>query len=217
MPEPFDAVLLDLYDTIVWSEWGKLRDLIAQHLGLDTKLLTKAFQITRPLRGVGANPDAEGDMAQVLTAVGVDPEPMLVQELVELERTELDRGVHLYDDVSPALRELRARGVKTALVSNCSHSTRPVVDRLGLEEAFDEVLLSYEVKAMKPEAPIYRMALERLGGISPERGVFVDDQPDYCDGGAAIGLATRLILRPNEDVPPDTDGHEVVTDLWPLL
>ena len=217
MPEPFDVVLLDLYDTIVWSEWGKLRDLIAKRLNLPTARLVKAFETTRPARGVGTHADAQGDMVAVLDAAGVRPDPALVQELVDLERTELDHGVHLYDDVFPTLRELRARGVKTALVSNCSHSTRPVVDRLGLEEAFDEVLLSYEVKAMKPEAPIYRMALERLGGISPERGVFVDDQPDYCDGGAAIGLATRLILRPNEDVPPDTDGHEVVTDLWPLL
>ena len=26
VPEPYDAVLLDLYDTIVWSEWFRLRD-----------------------------------------------------------------------------------------------------------------------------------------------------------------------------------------------
>jgi methionine salvage enolase-phosphatase E1 len=43
--------------------------------------------------------------------------------------------------------------------------------------------------------------------------MFVDDQPRYCDGAAAIGLETRLIVRPNEDVPSDTRGHRVVTDL----
>jgi len=217
VPEPFDVVLLDLYDTIVWSEWGKLRDLIAKRLDLPTAHLMKAFEATRPARGVGAYDDAQGDMVAVLEAAGVPSDPTLVRELVDLERTELDGGVHLYDDVFPTLRELRARGVKTALVSNCSHSTRPVVDRLGLEEAFDEVLLSYEVKAMKPDAPIYGIALDRLGGVPPGRGLFVDDQPDYCDGGAAVGLATRLILRPNEYAPTDTHGHQVVTDLLPLL
>ena len=125
--------------------------------------------------------------------------------------------MHLYDDVFPTLRELRSRGVKTGLVSNCSHSTRPVVDRLGLEEVFDEVLLSYEVRSMKPDPAIYRFALERLGGVPAARAVFVDDQPAYCDGGAAVGLATRLMLRPNEDPPADTHGHQVVTDLASLL
>jgi putative hydrolase of the HAD superfamily len=217
MPEPFDVVLLDLYDTIVWSEWGKLRDLIAARLGLETSQLTRAFEMTRPARGVGAHPDVQGDMAAVLVAADVDPDPVLIEELVGLERTELDRGVHVYEDVYPTLRELRSRGVKTGLVSNCSHSTRPVVDRLGLEEAFDEVFLSYEVGSMKPDAAIYRMALERFGGVPADRVVFVDDQPAYCDGGAAVGLATRLIIRPNEDVPADTHGHQVVTGLAPLL
>ena len=217
MLEPFDVVLLDLYDTIVWSEWGKLRDLIAERLGLQSAQLAGAFERTRPARGVGAHADVQGDMAAVMEAAGVTPEPALVQDLVDLERTTLENGVHVYDDVFPTLRELRARGVKTALLSNCSHSTRPVVDRLGLEEAFDEVLLSYEIKAMKPEPAIYRIALERLGDVPPERAVIVDDQPDYCDGGAAIGMATRLMLRPNEDTPADTHGRQVVTELRPLL
>jgi hypothetical protein len=33
--EPYVAVLLDLYDTIVWSEWFRLRDAIAARIGDD--------------------------------------------------------------------------------------------------------------------------------------------------------------------------------------
>ena len=228
MPEPFDAVLLDLYDTIVWSDWASLRDKIAARLGVDERTLLRAFDQTRPLRGVGGNDDVEGDMAQVLRAADVDPTPDLVEELVQLERSELEHGVHLYDDVLPALGALRSRGVRLGLVSNCSHSTRPVVDRLGLEEAFDQVLLSYEVQAMKPEPAIYVMALERLGGVPATRALFVDDQPDYCDGGAAVGMSTRLIVRPEDrsfealaagpdPTPTDAHGHQTVTDLRWLL
>ena len=216
MLEPFDAVLLDLYDTIVWSEWGKLRDLIATRIGIDTKALTKAFEITRPARGVGAYLGADGDMVAVLQAAAVDPTPELVRALVDLEDDELTRGVHLYDDSLPVVRSLRERGVQTVLVSNCSHSTRPVVERLRLEDAFDHVVLSFEAGAMKPDAGIYLKALERAGVIDPSRALFVDDQPGYCDGAAEVGLATRLILRPNEDVPYDPHGHEVVTDLTSL-
>jgi putative hydrolase of the HAD superfamily len=107
--------------------------------------------------------------------------------------------------------------VKTALVSNCSHSTRPVVRRLELDAAFDRVVLSFEARAMKPDPAIYRATLEQLGGVPPERAVLVDDQPTYCDGATAVGLSARLILRKNEDVPSDRHGHQVVTDLGWLL
>jgi putative hydrolase of the HAD superfamily len=219
VPEPYDAVLLDLYDTIVWSEWFRLRDAIAARIGDDMEAdrLQKSFEQTRPARGVGTFGSVEGDMAAVLEAAGVPYDATLVGELVELERTHLANGVHLYDDVFPALASLRDRGVKTALVSNCSHSTRPVVQRLGLDAVFDRIVLSFEARAMKPDPAIYRATLEQLGGVPPERAVFVDDQPTYCDGAAAVGLGARLILRKNEDVPSDRHGHQVVTDLGWLL
>jgi putative hydrolase of the HAD superfamily len=210
---PFDVVLLDLYDTIVWSEWARIRDRIAERTGLDEQVLAKAFDATRPLRGVGGFPDALGDMAAVVEAAGLDPDPGLIRELVELETQELTRTVHLYEDALPVLTALRERGVRTAMVSNCSHSTRPVVERLGLERAFDAVILSFEVGAMKPDPAIYRAAVQAVGGAQPGQAMFVDDQPRYCDGAAALGLETRLIVRPIDDVPPDTHGHRVVTDL----
>ena len=88
MPEPYDAVLLDLYDTIVWSEWFRLRDAIAARIGDDMEAdrLQKAFEQTRPARGVGAFGSVEGDMAAVLEAAGVRHDATLVGELVELER-----------------------------------------------------------------------------------------------------------------------------------
>ena len=219
MPEPYDAVLLDLYDTIVWSEWFRLRDAIAARIGDDMEAdhLQKAFEQTRPARGVGEFGSVEGDMTAVLQAAGVPHDATLLDELVELERVHLASGVHLYDDALPALASLRERGVKTTLVSNCSHSTRPVVERLGLESAFDRVILSFEVHSMKPDPAIYRAAVEHLGDVPAERAVFVDDQPRYCDGATAIGLDARLILRANEDVPADQHRHEVVTDLRWLL
>jgi HAD superfamily hydrolase (TIGR01509 family) len=184
---------------------------------MEADRLQKAFEQTRPARGVGRFGSVQGDMAAVLDAAGVAYDAALVDELVELERAHLERGIHLYDDVLPALSSLRDRGVQTALVSNCSFSTRPVVERLGLEEVFDRVMLSFEVRAMKPDPAIYRTTLEQLGDVSPERAVFVDDQPQYCDGAIAIDLDSRLILRPNEDVPADLGPYEVVTDLRWLL
>jgi FMN phosphatase YigB (HAD superfamily) len=73
---------------------------------------------------------------------------------------------------------------------------------------------------MKPDPEIYREALARVGAPDPARSVFVDDQVRYCDGAAAIGLQTFLILRPEEALegrPFDLNGHRPIETLEPLL
>jgi len=211
------AVLLDLYDTLAWGEWPRLREFMAARIGVRSQDLQAAFDRTRPARGVGAFAGAEEDLAEVLAACGVEPDPGLVGELLDIEGSFLFDAVHLYEDSIPVLRALRARGLRTAVVSNCSRSTRPVVDRLGLEREVDAVVLSFEVGAAKPDPAIYLAALDRLAA-QPAETVFVDDQATYCDGAAALGMQTFLIQRGVEpDEVPRTDGHPVIRDLGELL
>jgi putative hydrolase of the HAD superfamily len=125
-------------------------------------------------------------------------------------------GVHLWDDTLPALRELRERGIRTAIVSNCDHSTRPVVERLGLVDASDAMILSFEAGVAKPDPGIYQAALSALD-TGTDEAVFVDDQVRYCEGASALGIRSFLILRdgaaPEEGVSTDTHGYPVLTDL----
>jgi putative hydrolase of the HAD superfamily len=220
MAQP-DAVLLDLYDTLVWSDWWGWQERLADELGISHEAVGRAFDLTRPARSVGAYPDADEDLIAVLRALGVAPDPGLVERLRALEHAHIEEGgVTLYDDSLPVVRELRTRGVKTALVSNCSHNTRPLVDRLGLADEFDEVILSVEVRAMKPDPTIYRTTLDRLGVHDPSRAVFVDDQTSYCDGAAEVGLWTYLILRPEEAIegrPANVDSYRTIETLTALL
>lgn len=216
-----DAVLFDLYDTFVWSRWGELSDHVADRIGVDRATLHRAYDVTRHARGTGAFDGAGSDMAAVLEAAGVEPDAALIRELTDHERAFLlEGGITLYEDSLEVAAELRARGTKTALVSNCSHSTIPVVEHLGLAEVLDVVVLSVTAGVAKPDAGIYLAALETLA-TPPERAVFVDDQARYCDGAAVLGMGTRLIVRPSsnpvEGVAADTNGHAVITDLHALL
>jgi haloacid dehalogenase superfamily, subfamily IA, variant 3 with third motif having DD or ED len=217
---PPRAVLLDLYDTVVDSDWYVWRDLLAGHVGLDPRVIGRAFTETRPARSVGTYADEEADVIAVLEAAGLVHDPAHVKELVEIEREFMAQGVRLFEESLPVVRELRARGVKTALVSNCSHNTRPAVAQLGLHDEFDAVLLSVDLRARKPHPEIYQAALEAVR-VGAADAVFVDDQAEYCDGARALGIDTRLILRrdahPIEGVTPDTNGHTVIRDLTALL
>jgi putative hydrolase of the HAD superfamily len=216
-----DAVLLDLYDTVADGAWGDLARIVMDRIGIDRETLFRAFDETRPARSIGAFGDAEGDMAAVITACGVEPDPAMIRELAALELELLPARARLYDDSLPVVSALRDHGIRTALISNCSHSTRPIVDALGLPSALDGVALSFEVGAAKPDPEIYRAALELAGGASPERSAFVDDQVPYCDGAAALGMRTFLIVRdeadPMEGKPSNANGHPVIRDLRALL
>jgi len=214
-------VLFDLYDTFVWSRWGELTRHVAERLGVDRGTMLRAYDETRSARSTGAYGSTAGDMAAVVTAAGVAPDPALIRELTEHEQTFLlDGGITLYEDSLDVAAELRARGTKTALVSNCSHSTIPIVEHLGLADVLDILVLSVTARVAKPDAGIYRAALEGLGA-EPRQAIFIDDQVPYCDGAAALGIDTRLILRPSsapiEGVAADTNGHPVITDLHALL
>jgi putative hydrolase of the HAD superfamily len=207
---------LDLYDTLVRTHWGQLSERITAELDIDKADLFRAYELTRAARGVGTYGSVRGDMTAIVEAVGVDPDAELIERLLAMEREFSETGVELWEDSLPVVRELRARGAKTALISNCSHSTRPIVDRLEIDAEFDAILLSFEVGMHKPDPAIYREALRRLGDVSPDRAVFVDDQPAYCDGAAALGIETFLIDR-SGDGTPDLNGHRVIRDLRALL
>ncbi|HJU57476.1 MAG TPA: HAD-IA family hydrolase [Actinomycetota bacterium] len=213
------AVLLDLYDTLVWTEWPKLRDLIEQRTDLSRRDLLAAFDRTRRERSVGAFDSMEGDLRAVLRAAGVEDADDQAPSLAELATRFLEDGVHLWDDSLPVLRELRSRGIRTAVVSNCDHGTRPVVERLGLHEEADAVVLSFEVGVAKPDPKIYGVALDVLDARAQE-SLFVDDQARYCDGAAALGIGTYIVLRheaaPGEGVS-NAGAHPVLRDLGSLL
>jgi HAD superfamily hydrolase (TIGR01509 family) len=214
-----DAYLLDLYDTLVSADWQAWWTELQAITGATERQLTTAYDRTRIERNQGAYESPEEEMKAVLAAGEIaDPHGSLAAKLITAE-AELGGNIVLYDDVMPSLEAFHAAGARTAIVSNCNRGTRAIVERLALDRAVDEVVLSCEVGAAKPDEKIYRTALDALG-VDPASAVFVDDQTAYCDGARAIGIDTRLIVRPDaapgEGFAPSTNGHVVITSLREL-
>ncbi len=208
------AVLLDLWDTTAWGEMPTEEERLTTQLGVSEGMLYDAFELTRDARGTGEYGSPEEDLASVAQACGLALDPDDVRRITDVHIAWLKRGVHLYDDTLPVLRELRGRGMQTAIISNCDHFTRPAVEALGLEGEVDTLILSFEVGALKPDPIIYRVALERLHAVAAD-AIFVDDQAEYCDGAAALGMRTFRIDR--EEAGLDPNGHTAIRDLHELL
>ena len=52
---------------------------------------------------------------------------------------------------------------------------------------FHDLVLSYEVKAMKPHPDIYRAAIARAG-CRPEECFYTDDIAEFVEGARALGI-----------------------------
>ena len=216
---PPAAYLLDLYDTLAYGDWWTWTVELAELTGVTPDAIARGFHATRLERNTGAYPSAEQSLRHVLEAAGVPgPSPSLLRRAVAAEAA-FDERVALYDDALPTIASLRERGARLALVSNCSHTTRQIVDRLGFEKLFDTVVLSFELGVRKPDAGIYRAALDGVGA-QPGEAVFVDDQTAYCDGARTLGIDTRLIVRPTAQPAEGfaaPNGHRVIASLGELL
>ena len=192
-----DAVLFDLYDTLVRPDSAALeagRLALAQRAGVDVGRLKLEWQRTFPARSLGTLGSMEEQLAHMLTACELAHDEAVIRELAELEYATWRDSVRPFADSVPALIRLRASGFRLGIVSNCSCQAGAVIDSLGLRALVDEAVLSFEVGVMKPDAAMFRLAVERLG-VPPERALLVDDLVENLDAARVVGLRTVLIER----------------------
>jgi putative hydrolase of the HAD superfamily len=120
-------------------------------------------------------------------------------------------------DAAETLAALRERGLHVSIVSNIDDDQLAAIwPRIGLAEHVDAVTTSEEARSCKPDERIFRLALEKAGGLPPETVLFVGDSPWHDVAGArALGMTTALIgAAPGGDTP---QADHVIQDLRELL
>jgi len=206
-----EACLVDVYDTLLNCDFVAHRTELPTLAGLTPEAWGAGYSQVRAALGTGQLSKAEG-FERILRAGGAQARPDLVRALVELDRELLLGSARLYDDALPFLAALRSRGIKVAIVSNCSEHTRDLLENNGVAELADTLVLSYEVGAEKPAAEIFGCALDQLGATA-SGALFVDDQPSYCAGAAAMGITAVQIVRGELDGKVPAEGTMVVRSL----
>jgi putative hydrolase of the HAD superfamily len=198
------ACLIDVYQTILSCDFSRHSREMPALAGVAPDAWRAGIRRVGPLFNVGRLTKAEG-FGQILQVCGVAPRADLVRALVDMDRELLLADAHLYEDSIAFLENLRSHEVRTAIVSNCSEHTRDLLVKLGVPELVDTMILSCEVGAAKPSAPIFRHALDRLGVLAGA-ALFVDDQPAFCAGAVALGITAALIVRGGVDGVDGVDG-----------
>lgn len=101
----------------------------------------------------------------------------------------------LYDDVVPALRALRSRGLAIGLISNTHRSLEAFQSHFELEGLVAGAVASSEHGFNKPHPSIFRTAL-RLLAVDPAESLMVGDSLKHdVDGARAVGMQAVLLRR----------------------
>jgi putative hydrolase of the HAD superfamily len=107
----------------------------------------------------------------------------------------------VYDDVFPALEELRGAGLRLGVISNFDARLYRLLEGLGLKRYFNSVTISSEAGYAKPAAELFEFALAATGA-SADEALHVGDAPHLDVAGAnAAGIDAILIRRSEEGAP----------------
>ena len=89
----------------------------------------------------------------------------------------------LFAGARETLAELRRRGYRLAVLSNWDERLRPLLAGLRLDSLFEDLIISSEVGAEKPNPAIFRVAERRLG-LAPGQIVHIGDSEPHDQLGA---------------------------------
>jgi putative hydrolase of the HAD superfamily len=142
-----------------------------------------------------------------------EPSEALHERVLRLRNDQLDRA-RFVEDAVELLRELRARGVRTALLTNGpSWMQRRKVELLGLEDEIDAIGISEELGAAKPDPAAFAATLELIDTPAGET-VMVGDHLDWDVRGALdAGMRGAVWIAGDDDEREPPPGALRVTRL----
>lgn len=142
-------------------------------------------------------------------AAGVTFSPEKIQTLATLDG-------QLWGKPNPVMvewvRALRGRGLKTAVLSNMSHSVGDYLRQtFQWLELFNHLCFSSDLRIGKPDLAIYRVCLEALGVPGPQ-ALFIDDREVNITAAHAVGMQ-GIVFRSVEELPLELEPYGLVESL----
>lgn len=169
------AVIFDMFETLVtlYSVPQYFGRNIAEDLGADIDEFYPLWHETEEARSKG-----KMNFEEALRWIGERTHyahPERIPEAVEKRYAFKRDSLRLTEDrIVSVLRELKARGYKIGLISNCFLEEAEAIRASVLAPFFDVMLLSCEQGVQKPEREIFERCLAELC-VAPEECLYVGD------------------------------------------
>jgi HAD superfamily hydrolase (TIGR01549 family) len=244
----YRAILFDLFDTLVSFDRSRLPELSINgrvirstagklheafrpfapevELGRFVDALMWSWQEAERIRNENYREVAAPErLGFLIERLGLEPAALgdeAMSTLLATHMRELSKAIVFPAHHGPLLRALRER-YRLAVVSNFDYTptARGVLEREGIADVFDIILVSDEVGWRKPKPLIFEAALERLE-VAAGEALFVGDRIDIDVAGAqGVGMGSAWINPEGTAVPPDVrpPDYEIrdLAELGPIL
>lgn len=188
----FDAVVFDFFGTLTPATpdetWRDYAARTAAPLGIPASAWFQALGDSTPERFTGALGGAEQTYATLAERCGVRPAPEALAEAVAIRRATQHTLFRTRPETLPLLAALRGRGLRLAVVSDCTVELAEAWPSLPVAAAVDVAVFSCVVGVRKPDPELFRRAADGLG-VAPARCLYVGDGGGReLFGSSALGM-----------------------------
>ena len=213
------AVVFDFYGTLTpvypAEVWTAHISRLAASLGVASQDLTRALDETYPERFIGALGDARQTLRALADRMGAQVSEEQLDEAARLRQEIQESGFRLRPEALPVIGELRDRGLRTGLVSDCTSELPEAWPRLPVSAVIEAPVFSCVEGMRKPDPRLFRTVADRLG-TDPGACLYVGDGGGReLTGSTAVGMRAVLLagtglarqpgLRPGEGLGRPAD------------
>lgn len=204
-PRGLRAVLFDLVGTLTTAvstaQRNTAHDRVAAALGAPPDAYLEVLLHSYFDRASGRRGTMEQTMRWVARRSGADPTDQQLTRACALRRAAERAHLRPRREAVRVLATLRSRGIRTAVVSDCTHEVPSAWPTFPLAPYVDTAVFSIEVGACKPDLQMYATACRRLGVLPQDCLYLGDGGSRELTGARAAGMtAVRLVA-------PDSDRH----------
>ena len=175
MEQKIQAVIFDMYETLVTQLQSPLYygSQIAQDLGLAPEIFLPDWRKTEEDRATGKR-TFEEVMEMLMRQHGIYTQENHGRVVKRRIAVQADCFFHLHPQIIPMLGELKKRGIRVGIITNCFSEEAKLIRESELFPFFDGPCLSWEAGVRKPDPAIFHACLEKLGAPA-EKCLYVGD------------------------------------------
>jgi putative hydrolase of the HAD superfamily len=180
----YEGFMVDYGGVMVRHQSDADQKKLAQITGVDKELFTELYWSERP--------DYDKDVIsgtefwkKIAQCAGTTLTEQVIQELIDFDNCSWMQ----FDSVMwEWVEQLRAAGKRVGLISNMPRDLGEALkSRTQKLSNFDQLTLSYEIHAVKPEPAVYEHCLDGLD-TPPEQTLFLDDRIENVQGAELLGI-----------------------------
>jgi putative hydrolase of the HAD superfamily len=197
----FAAVIFDFFGTLTPSTpehvWQDHTARSAAPLGLDAATWRRALDESWAERATGVLGDLPATFRELARRHGVVPGDEALRAACSARRAAQDELFVFRDDALAVLAEVRSRGLRLGVLSDCTAELAEAWVRLPVAGLVDARVLSCEAGRRKPDPELFA-AIAGLLGVAMRDCLYVGDGGGHeLSGASACGMHAVMLRAPD--------------------